>query len=146
VDPADEPWALDNERPAHVLDLPAFRLDRVPVNNTQWQAFIADGGYAEPRWWSTRGWTYRVEAGLDRPKFWAPDGTRQRFGVTEEIPPTSRCSTFASSSRGIRGVGRRTIADRGGMGEGVRVDRPPSAAGAGPGAPLIRPRSWRIWR
>jgi len=87
VDPADEPWSLDNERPAHVLDLPAFRIDRVPVSNAQWQAFIVDGGYFEQRWWSARGWQHRIEAELDRPKSWAPDGTRQRFGVTEAIPP-----------------------------------------------------------
>jgi iron(II)-dependent oxidoreductase len=87
VDAADEPWSLDNERPAHVVDLPAFRIGRHPVSNAQWQQFIADGGYDDSRWWSKRGWQHRIEAGIDRPKFWSADGTRQRFGVTEQIPP-----------------------------------------------------------
>jgi iron(II)-dependent oxidoreductase len=87
VDGTDEPWSLDNERPAHVVDLPAFRIGRFPVTNAEWQRFIAAGGYAEPRWWSPRGWAHRVEAGLQRPLSWLPDGSRRRFGIVEEIPP-----------------------------------------------------------
>ncbi|MDT4900304.1 MAG: gamma-glutamyl hercynylcysteine S-oxide synthase [Pseudonocardiales bacterium] len=87
VDAADEPWSLDNERPAHTVDLPAFRIGRVPVTNSEWQRFVDAGGYAEPRWWSARGWAHRVEAGLERPEFWAADGSRRRFGIVEDIPP-----------------------------------------------------------
>ena len=87
VDGADEPWSLDNERPAHEVDLPAFRIARTPVTNAEWQRFIDDGGYDEPRWWSARGWAHRVSAGLERPLFWSADGSRRRFGMIEDIPP-----------------------------------------------------------
>jgi iron(II)-dependent oxidoreductase len=87
VDGVEEPWSLDNERPAHVVDLPAFRIGRVPVTNAEWQRFIADGGYGERRWWSARGWEHRVRAGLERPLFWNADGSRRRFGVVEDVPP-----------------------------------------------------------
>ena len=87
VDGTQEPWSLDNERPAHRVDLPAFRIGRVPVTNGQWMAFVADRGYDEPRWWSERGWRHRVEAGLERPMFWTADGARRRFGVLEDVPP-----------------------------------------------------------
>ncbi|MCV2490528.1 ergothioneine biosynthesis protein EgtB [Geodermatophilus sp. YIM 151500] len=87
VDPADEPFSLDNERPAHPVDVPAFRIGRVPVTNAEYARFVADGGYADPRWWSARGWAQRCEAGLDRPQFWGVDGTRTRFGVVEPLPP-----------------------------------------------------------
>jgi iron(II)-dependent oxidoreductase len=87
VDAADEPYSLDNERPAHVVDVPAFRIGRVPVTNAEWQRFIDDGGYDNPRWWSEPGWAHRQEAGLCRPMFWNPDGTRTRFGHVEQIPP-----------------------------------------------------------
>ncbi|OBF14100.1 ergothioneine biosynthesis protein EgtB [Mycobacterium sp. ACS4331] len=86
VDAADEPYSLDNERPAHVVDVPAFRIGRVPVTNHEWRQFIDDGGYRERRWWSVRGWAHRSEAGLSAPKFWNPDGTRTRFGHVESIP------------------------------------------------------------
>jgi iron(II)-dependent oxidoreductase len=86
VDASDEPWSLDNERPAHIVDLPAFRIGRLPVTNAEWQAFVAAGGYDEPRWWSARGWQHRRDAGLERPLFWTPEGGRRRFGVAEDIP------------------------------------------------------------
>ncbi|MGY1711916.1 ergothioneine biosynthesis protein EgtB [Geodermatophilus sp. SYSU D00758] len=87
VDAADEPFSLDNERPAHRVHVPAFRIGRVPVTNAEYAAFVADGGYDQRRWWSPRGWAHRVEAGLERPQFWGTDGTRTRFGVVEELPP-----------------------------------------------------------
>ncbi|ODR03930.1 iron(II)-dependent oxidoreductase EgtB [Mycobacterium sherrisii] len=88
VDAGSEPFSLDNERPAHVVDVPSFRIGRVPVTNGEWQHFIDAGGYRDPRWWSPRGWEHRASAGLAAPQFWAPDGrTRTRFGYIEEIPP-----------------------------------------------------------
>ncbi len=87
VNAAQEPFSLDNERPAHVVDLPAFRIGRVPVTNAEWQGFIADGGYGEQRWWSVGGWRHRIDAGLERPLFWSPDGSRRRFGIIEDVPP-----------------------------------------------------------
>jgi gamma-glutamyl hercynylcysteine S-oxide synthase len=86
VDAVSEPHSLDNERPAHVVDVPAFRIGRVPVTNGEWQRFIDDGGYEQSRWWSDRGWSHRQEAGLRAPHFWNSDGTRTRFGHVEDIP------------------------------------------------------------
>jgi iron(II)-dependent oxidoreductase len=81
-----EPWALDNERPAHRASTGAYWLDTGPVTNGQYQRFLADGGYDDPRWWSEQGWTHRCEAGLVGPQFWYLDGGswwRDRIGVTE---------------------------------------------------------------
>ncbi|MCV7225904.1 ergothioneine biosynthesis protein EgtB [Mycolicibacterium komossense] len=86
VDAADEPYSLDNERSAHVVDLPGFRIGRVPVTNAEWQAFIDDGGYRRPELWSARGWDHRCQAALVAPQFWLPEGTRARFGHVEAIP------------------------------------------------------------
>ena len=101
VDAADEPWSLDNERPAHVVDLPAFRIGRVPVSNGEWRSFIDDGGYADPRWWSERGWQHRLDAGLERPLNWSADGSRRRFGHLEEVPtdePVQHVSFFEAEA------------------------------------------------
>jgi len=84
-----EPWALDNERPAHPVDVPAFVIDTVPVSNADYQRFIAAGGYDDPRWWSAEGWAHRQQAGLVAPRFWTRDGDgwlRTRFGVVEPVP------------------------------------------------------------
>ena len=86
VDAADEPFSLDNERPAHTVHVPSFWVGRVPVTNGQWADFVAAGGYDRPQWWSAAGWAHRTAAGIERPKFWSAHGTRMRFGVEEEIP------------------------------------------------------------
>jgi gamma-glutamyl hercynylcysteine S-oxide synthase len=86
ADAVSEPYSLDNERPAHTIDVPSFRIGRVPVTNGEWQQFMADGGYEQPRWWSDRGWPHRQEADLRAPQFWNPDGTRIRFGHVEDVP------------------------------------------------------------
>ncbi|MEU8242825.1 ergothioneine biosynthesis protein EgtB [Actinoplanes missouriensis] len=83
-------WALDNERPAHVVDVPAFFIDAAPVTNGQYREFIAAGGYDDPRWWSDRGWAYRVKAWLVAPLHWLHDGTRwhnRQFGRVSPINP-----------------------------------------------------------
>jgi iron(II)-dependent oxidoreductase len=86
VDAADEPFSLDNERPAHVVNVATFRIGRVPVTNAEWREFVDDGGYRNSRWWSTRGWQHRERAGLTAPQFWNADGSRTRFGHVEDLP------------------------------------------------------------
>ena len=85
-----EPWAYDNERPAHEVDLAPFRIDVVPVTNRAYLAFVDDGGYDDRRVWAEAGWAWRREAGLEHPEFWAGDGaggwTRTRFGAVEDLP------------------------------------------------------------
>jgi len=101
VDAADEPFSLDNERPANVIDVGPFWIGRAPVSNAAWQDFVADGGYEQSRWWSARGWAHRVDAALERPKFWAADGTRHRFGLREHLPadePVQHVSYFEAQA------------------------------------------------
>jgi iron(II)-dependent oxidoreductase len=84
-----EPWALDNERPAHDVAVEPFWIDTVPVTNADYLRFIESRGYEDPRWWSPEGWAYREQAGLEAPLFWQRDGDgwlRRRFGVVEPVP------------------------------------------------------------
>ncbi|MYS20551.1 ergothioneine biosynthesis protein EgtB [Streptomyces sp. DvalAA-14] len=88
-----EPWALDNERPHHTVEVAAFWLDTVPVTNAAYQEFIAAGGYRDPRWWTPEGWRHVQEAGLEAPEFWSRDAgaagggwIRRRFGHVEPVP------------------------------------------------------------
>jgi len=74
VGAVDHPWAYDNEHGAHVVDLPAFRIDAFPTTNRQYRVFITSGGYDDPRLWSTAGWAWRREAGLEHPEFWQRQG------------------------------------------------------------------------
>jgi iron(II)-dependent oxidoreductase len=86
-----DPWALDNERPAHSVRLPGFAIDAGPVTNAQYQEFIDDGGYRRPELWSERGWAHRLEADLTVPQFWEQDGAgnwwRRVFGTMTRVRP-----------------------------------------------------------
>ena len=85
-----EPWSLDNERPAHQRLVPPFHIDTTPVTNKAYQAFIADGGYADERWWAPAGWAHIRAHSIEAPLFWRREGgdwLRRRFGVTEVVPP-----------------------------------------------------------
>ncbi|WP_329270295.1 ergothioneine biosynthesis protein EgtB [Streptomyces pseudovenezuelae] len=87
---SDEPWALDNERPAHRRVVDAFYIDTTPVTNAEYQAFIEDGGYDDERWWAPAGWAHIRGHSIHAPLFWSRDGRqwlRRRFGVTEVVPP-----------------------------------------------------------
>jgi gamma-glutamyl hercynylcysteine S-oxide synthase len=107
-----EPWALDNERPAHTVHVPAFWIDTAPVTNAAYAAFVEAGGYDDPRWWSEAGWAHRTAAGLVAPQFWERDGAgwhRRRFGVTAPLVPDEPVVhvCFHEAAAYARWVGRR---------------------------------------
>ena len=84
-----DPWALDNERPAHEVQLPSFRLDRFPVTCAMYAAFLDAGGYDDRRLWTDRGWDHVQASGRRAPMTWQPDGaggwTCTRFGETVPV-------------------------------------------------------------
>jgi gamma-glutamyl hercynylcysteine S-oxide synthase len=45
---SDDPWAYDNERPKHVVHLPAFRIDRALVTNAEYAEFVETEGADPP--------------------------------------------------------------------------------------------------
>ncbi len=69
-----DPWAYDNERPAHQVTLEPFRIDTAPVTCGRYAEFVAAGGYHDRRWWTEEGWAWRTEAGLEHPEFWRREG------------------------------------------------------------------------
>ncbi|MGH9039466.1 MAG: ergothioneine biosynthesis protein EgtB [Acidimicrobiia bacterium] len=87
-----DPWAYDNERPAHPVEVAPFWIDTTPVTNRAYIEFITAGGYDEPRWWSEAGWKWRQEAGLVAPDFWASEGDGSfsvlRYGERIPVPPS----------------------------------------------------------
>jgi iron(II)-dependent oxidoreductase len=81
---SSDPWAYDNERPAHRVEVDPFWIDTTPVSNGAFLSFVEDGGYDEPGWWSAEGWQWRTRSGKRGPAFWHRDaGTwlTRRFGV-----------------------------------------------------------------
>ena len=60
-------WTLDEatfqvERP--------FLLSKHLVTNSQFELFVAAGGYGEQQWWSAEGWKWRAKNQCEEPRFW----------------------------------------------------------------------------
>jgi len=69
-------FAFDNEGPRHRQHLRPFALGNRLVTHGEWAEFIADGGYAEPRWWLSAGWDWVRQHRTEAPLYWQRDGER----------------------------------------------------------------------
>lgn len=63
-------FAFDNEGPRHRVLLEPFTLADRLVTNGEWDAFIADGGYADARLWLSDGWAWVQREGIAGPLYW----------------------------------------------------------------------------
>jgi iron(II)-dependent oxidoreductase len=86
-------WTLDNERNAHVVDLPDFLIDATPVTNSAFVEFVEDGGYERRELWDPTGWEYIKEERIGAPKHWYQPEPHswwtERFGFDEPVNPTA---------------------------------------------------------
>jgi len=75
-------FCFDNETPSHVVYLRPFEVASRLVRNSEWLAFIADGGYRSPTLWMSDGWA-RVQAdGWTAPLYWRTvDGAWRQMGL-----------------------------------------------------------------
>jgi ergothioneine biosynthesis protein EgtB len=64
-------FAFDCEGPRHPALLAPHALADRTVTNGEWAAFIADGGYREPRHWLADGWAWVKAEGIEAPLYWA---------------------------------------------------------------------------
>lgn len=73
--------AFDNELPPQMLELSSYRICHHPVNNGEFLAFLADGGYENPELWGTNGlhWLERTNRG--HPRHWRRDAAGKWHGV-----------------------------------------------------------------
>ncbi len=87
----DHAWTLDNERGAHVVDLPGFLIDITPVTNRAYARFVEDGGYEREDLWDPEGWEHIKREGISTPKHWyqpeAHSWWTERFGFDEPLRP-----------------------------------------------------------
>jgi iron(II)-dependent oxidoreductase len=76
----DDPAAFDNELPTQVVQLSNFRIQRHPLSNSNWLAFMEAGGYQDPAWWDEPGREWLGDA-APRPDHWRQDGDGNWFGI-----------------------------------------------------------------
>jgi len=61
---------FEKERPQRRVYLDEYWIDKYPVTNSQYQQFIADGGYSQKGGWSQDGWRWRQAKNRTAPRYW----------------------------------------------------------------------------
>lgn len=80
-------FAFDCERPRHRLFQAPFALADRLVSNSEWQAFLDDGGYDTPLLWLSDGWAAREREGWRAPAYWLDrEGEALEFTLAGLIP------------------------------------------------------------
>ncbi len=68
-----EGFGFDNEGPVHRVWLEPYSLANDLVTNTDWIAFIGDGGYCRPELWLSDGWAAVRTQGWTAPLYWSAE-------------------------------------------------------------------------
>jgi dimethylhistidine N-methyltransferase len=63
-------FAFDNEGPAHEVLLNPFQISDRLVTNGEWLEFMAAGGYREPAYWLSDGWSRARDENWVSPLYW----------------------------------------------------------------------------
>jgi iron(II)-dependent oxidoreductase len=76
----DEEFVHDNEKWIHPVQLAPYAIARAPVTQSEYAAFVDDGGYARRECWGDDGWAWRTTTGADAPAYWRhdPSGWQRR--------------------------------------------------------------------
>jgi ergothioneine biosynthesis protein EgtB len=67
-------FSYDNEQPRHKVWLDAFQLASRPVTNGEYIEFIDDGGYRNPKYWLSEGWSIVDGNKWGSPLYWQQVG------------------------------------------------------------------------
>ena len=95
---------FDNEGPAHPVFLSPFQLADRCVTQGEYLAFILDGGYRQPAWWLSDGWSLLQREGWQAPLYWEGEGTSWRvftlagLGPLEPDAPVAHVSFFEAAA------------------------------------------------
>jgi len=96
--PADDSrFGWDNERCALTVRVPAFCIENHNVSNRQFMHFVQNGGYRDRSLWTSEGWAWREQNGIEHPAFWHRRGNIWNYrGMFTERPLPMELPVFVS--------------------------------------------------
>jgi len=69
--PNDFPtFGWDNEYGQKHIEVKPFEATKNLITNGEFLAFVKAGGYTQPSFWSSEGWSWREEFSIAHPRFW----------------------------------------------------------------------------
>ena len=110
--PRDEtPFGWDNEFDAHVVQVPAFEIDRHSVTNADFLEFLEAGSYHNEDLWTPDDWAWVRDEQIEHPAFWLRrDGQWFWRGMFEPIALPASWPVYVSQAEAsayARWKGRR---------------------------------------
>jgi iron(II)-dependent oxidoreductase len=83
-----EPFVFDNEKWAHAVEVPPFRIARAAVTQDEFREFVEADGYQCRSLWDDPGWQWRSGADARHPVYWRrdPNGGWQRRDFDRWVP------------------------------------------------------------
>ncbi len=98
-------FSYDNERPRHRVWLAGGEIARRMVSNGEYRDFIEDGGYEDPRLWTSKGWDWAQAGAIGAPLYWlrGEDGAWREFTLAgaaalDEVAPVMHVSWFEADA------------------------------------------------
>ena len=84
-----EPYSYSSELPQHSVYLSEYWIGKHEVTRGEYRRFMEAGGYRNPAYWSSAGWSWKVSNSRTEPRYWAAEQTwytGQTFTQTQSHP------------------------------------------------------------
>lgn len=91
-------FCYDNELPRHRVWLEPFSLASRNVTNSEYLAFIRDGGYQRPELWLSDGWDQVSGEGWHAPLYWQHDDAGWQVFTLHGLQPLNEDATLSHIS------------------------------------------------
>ena len=83
----DRDFIFDNEMDAHEVENGPFAISRTAVTNSEFAAFVDEGGYEREEFWSDAGWRWRESSEAKHPVYWQRQGNQWLRRNFDELVP-----------------------------------------------------------
>jgi ergothioneine biosynthesis protein EgtB len=90
IEANDSGFCFDNETPRHHVYLAPYSLSNRLITNGEFEEFICDGGYDDPRLWLADGWIEKRQRDWSLPEYWSgqqDDRTEYTLSGERELNP-----------------------------------------------------------
>ncbi len=84
----DAAYGYSNELPQHSVYLSGYSIGKYEVTRGEYRRFMDAGGYSNPAYWSSAGWSWKVSNSRTEPYYWAAaqDWGGDTFTQTDSHP------------------------------------------------------------